>query len=433
MHEFRFLAPIRVGFTTLPGALDRDAERCQSLWEQIETDIARRKGWTLHRTSRRTPVLGWSRSSGDVLRRPLEVASAQVPVESIPAVGTRLEVDELGWTLYDHNVLLVHGVLRTTEHVSTDEFDDVDLWEAEVQRVGEQLARRCVDTDITHLLQRIRRIPEASDLVRIEELPTSQPLWVTRALVHDPQRGDEGFARRWVARIDAEHQRMIEQLLDGERPFVAQWLNHVHLSTETEAVSWHWHALRIAQFLWAAMHYIDDELRQILAWSMADLHTVSVSDLRRELRAMVNQAQDLLMLRAEVFQHLSRSSLAEVQRVLNVWGYTQLLEDPVRAKLSICGDRLTALAEDRAARSAMFTDIILMSIGVTSVLATAIALVQFGRDAGQDPSQSVFDLGGGSITSWLSSQSMDAILILSLLASVILVVIFIWKRRQSIS
>ena len=81
----------------------------------------------------------------------------------------------------------------------------------------------------------------------------------------------------------------------------------------------------------------------------------------------------------------------------------------------------------------MFTDIILMSIGVTSVLATAIALVQFGRDAGQDPSQSVFDLGNGSITSWLSSQSMDAILILSLMLSIVLVAVFIWKRRQSLS
>jgi hypothetical protein len=80
----------------------------------------------------------------------------------------------------------------------------------------------------------------------------------------------------------------------------------------------------------------------------------------------------------------------------------------------------------------MFTDIILMSIGVTSVLATAIALVQFGRDASQDPSQSIFDLGNGSITSWVSSQSMDGILIISLLLSIVLIVVFIWKRRQSI-
>lgn len=433
MHEFRWMAPLRVGFSSSPGIMDREPERYRALWDRLAERVEDRS-WTIHRSSQTdTAPLGWSKADADLLPRPLQVVTGTIDPPTLPLCGD-LEVTELSWSLYDHGVLLVEGSFRTAAHVDDATLRDADHWEAAVQRAGEDLSRHCAEQEYAALTEQLGRLADAEALLELEEREIGRPLWVTRSLAYDAcASGAEDFARAWVSSIDAHHRDAVEELIRGERPLVAQWMNHIYRPEMTEQVRLSWHALQKAQFFWSAMTWVDDSLRQILAWSMADHGDVSVQALRNELRATMNQAQELLMLRADVRQHVSRRSHEEMQRFLGVWEYAELLESPVREKVDICKERLTALAEDRAARSAMFTDIILMSIGVTSVLATAIALVQFGRDAGQDPSQSAFDLGNGSITSWLSSQSMDAILVISILLSICLVGVFIWKRRQSIS
>lgn len=433
MHEFRWMAPIRVGFTSTPGAADRDPERFRAFWDRLAHRVSAQR-WHMHRAAdHRTGPAGWSKAAADTLPRPLEVVSGTVDPAEAPRIPG-LEVTELSWSLFDHDVLLVEGRLRTEPGLDAELLRDADHWEDAVQQAGARLARHCAETDYAFLVQQIRHFSDAKEFVDLEERDLDRPLWVTRALVLDSEgTGGEAFARRWVSDIDTEHRAQVRELIAGARPLVAQWMNHIHRPDRPEEIELSWQALRKAQFFWSAMHWVDESLRQILAWSMAESRDVSITDLRHELRATRHRAQELLMLRAEVRQHVSRRSHEEMQRFLGTWEYLELLEEPVREKVEICRERLASLAEDRAARSAMFTDIILMSIGVTSVLATAIALVQFGRDAGQDPSQSVFDLGNGSITSWLSSQSMDAILILSLMLSIVLVAVFIWKRRQSLS
>ncbi|MDN5726063.1 MAG: hypothetical protein L0G99_09070 [Propionibacteriales bacterium] len=390
--------------------------------------------WELPRTVLPTDTrLGWSKAAADTLPRPLEVIIATEEVD-----GTRvlegLVVTELSWRLHDHGVLLVEGRLRTAAGTEAAVLGDANHWEGAVQRAGRELSRSCAERVNSLLAEEVSRTDDAGKLVDLEQLGVGEPLWVTRSLAFDPlDETGADFARAWVSGIDAHHTVVVEDLIVGDVPLVAQWMNHVHRPDQPEPVELSWRALRKAQFFWSALHWVDDSLREILAWTMADRKDLSVRDLRLELRKAMIQAQELLMLRADVRQHVSRRTHEEMQRFLGIWEYTELLEDPVREKVEICKERLGSLAEDRAARSAMFTDIILMSIGVTSVLATAIALVQFGRDAGGDPSQSVFDLGNGTITSWLSSQSMDAILIISLLLSTVLVAVFIWKRRQSVS
>lgn len=434
MHEFRWMAPIRVGFTSPPGIMDRDGTRYGEFWDRVAREVGRTP-WTFHRASDTGSEhrVGWSKADADSLRRPLEVVSSGMAPADAPSVRD-LVVTELRWTLFDHGVLLAEGRVTVADGIDPALIDDPDHWEIAVQEAGRTLARYCAESDIGELMRVLDRIPGHAEFVELEEVDVGGPLWVTRSLaLNTGSLRSQDFARAWVGGIDDYHRSAIEDLIAGSIPLVARWMNHVYRPDRPREVERSWRSLVYAQFFWAAMHWIDDSLREILAWSMAERKKVSVSSLRTALRAVMNQAQELLMLRADVRQRLSRATHDEMQRFLGAWEYVELLEDPVHDKLEICKVSLESLAEDRAARSSMFTDIILMSIGVTSVLATAIALVQFGRDAGQDSSQSVFDLGNGSITSWVSSQSMDAILIVSLILSMVLLIVFIWKRRQSIS
>jgi hypothetical protein len=411
--------------------MERASEADAVFWTRVRAELGR-DDWEYFRTEDREPTLGWSKATQDTLRRPLRVVRADVPAEKAPEFSS-LEVLDLSWTLYDHGVLLVEGRFRTRADVESATLRDHDFWEDEVQQAGEVLTLHCRRHGYRVLYEALQGMSDTDTYVNLDDHDAARPLWVTRAVMLDPADADSvAFAESWVAGIDADHRRMFEEIVEGSRSSVARWMNHVHRTDRAEQVDHLWRSLQKAQFFWSAMQGVDDSLRAILSWSMAPRAEVSLEELRRDLRSTMNQAQELLMLRADVRQDVSRKTHAEMEGFLGFWEYGELLEEPVRDKVEICKDRLASIAQDRASRSAMFTDIILMSIGVTSVLATAIALVQFGRDASQDPSQSIFDLGNGSITSWVSSQSMDGILIISLLLSIVLIVVFIWKRRQSI-
>lgn len=428
MPEFRWMAPIQVGFTSQPGVQERDLEAYENFWDRVR-DASVDEGWVFPRATDPSSSLGWSSAAGEVMLRPLAAVEGTVERDDIPQIEQlSLVATDLRWTLFDHGVLLAEG------RVSGTVGGDGDSYEDQVQALGEQLVAYCADRPVRSLLELMRSEVDHERFVDLSGPTSRRPLWVTRALLLDPDDvTGAALARAWVSDIDEQHARDIEEVIAGTRPYLAQWLNHVHRSDQGREVEAQWESLRRAQFFWASMQYTDEALRHILAWAMADDEQVSLASLRAQLWHVVDEAQELLMVRADVQQRASRTRNAQTNGFLEFWEYEELLERPVREKVDYCRDRLAALQEERAARTGLFTDVILMSIGVTSLLATAIALVQFGRQARQDATQSSYDLGSGSITTWLSSQSMDAILLISCVASFVLIGVFIWKRRQSVA
>lgn len=475
MLEFRWVAPVAFDLATAPGVRDRLEQEDQAFWGRV----AKRwneKGWQFSRASSSAQTIRYTRAAGDALPRPLELVDAEVDLADLPDAlvpGRAVEATEdvpapeptsdliptaLRWTLFDHGVAMAEGRLRYDGELRGDLGSLSQHLEAEVQAVGEQLSRWCLDEHIGPLAKDIlatsgadvhvlttdpagERPSDGGSDVREEAAEENRghgPLWVSRALSlteqtgHIPSTGIREFTTAWLAGTDGDVPRLVDELLDGQRANVTSWMNYVYRETDP-AADVLWEALRRAQYFYTAATEVDARLRTILSWSMAPRSEVSLTALRDELEGAVNQAQELLLVRAEVGRYGSRIGRTEMRRVLDAWDHDEILDGPIREKLQICRERLESLAADRAARSAMFTDIILMTIGVTSVLATAIALVQFGRQASADPGQSAFDFGHSTITYWLSAQSIDAIVLVSVIISVVLISVFIWKRRQSVS
>lgn len=446
MHEFRWLAPAAVRLSTIPGARDRYPERDQAFWRQIAADVTA-PGWEFPRAGERTGGLGYQRATGDELPHPLDLARFTMADERRAELGQLhgLTPTELGLTLFDHGIVLIEGRFRTELEPGEDLAAARERLEEGVQLAAAELSRRVLGDDLEPLLEHLMQVPDAAEHVTRhetgEDAPADEdaagwwqsPMWVARALEVPAKPADGGaFAKAWVARVGHARDAAVDELLAGERANITEWMNYLYAADhpDTEVM---WEALRRAQYFYSAMMGVDSQLRSILSWSMADREEVSLTALREELEHSVNEAQELLLVRAEVGKYGSRSGRAEMRRILEGWDFEEILDHPVREKVQICRERLDSLAADRAARSAMFTDVILMTIGVTSVLATAIALVQFGRDASADAGQSAFDLGRGRITYWFSSQSIDTIVLVSALVSLVLVLVFVWKRRQSIS
>jgi hypothetical protein len=191
-----------------------------------------------------------------------------------------------------------------------------------------------------------------------------------------------------------------------------------------------WDALRYAQVFYGTLDRIDTRLSKILADSAAATSRWDLEQLREHLLALSQRAELIIMERQDLSKYLKRSVRVEMDAILEFWDYEGLLAQPVRFKIEICDRRLAELAARRTARSGMFTDLILLGIGVTSILATALAVTEFGRSMANDPDMAVYDLGRSSMVEWVAAQPADAILIASGVVSLLLVVMYLFFRRD---
>ena len=124
-------------------------------------------------------------------------------------------------------------------------------------------------------------------------------------------------------------------------------------------------------------------------------------------------------------------SRLETARILEVWNYSDVLEKPVQTKLRICQTRLDDIDGARARSASFFTDLILMVIGVTSILGTMLAVVSLGRSTSADPDQTIYDLGASDLTTWIATQPVDVILLISTIISLLMVIAFVVARKKS--
>lgn len=67
---------------------------------------------------------------------------------------------------------------------------------------------------------------------------------------------------------------------------------------------------------------------------------------------------------------------------------------------------------------------------MTSILGTALALTEFGRSIASDPEMAAYDLGRSGIVDWVAAQPADAVLISSGVVSVLLVIVYLFFRRD---
>lgn len=444
MYEFQWIAPIEVSLMTVPGIRDREPEADREFWACVESLLSDNQV-NFPRSSGVQSGLAYTQATGDELPRPLEIAHGIIPM--IPTDNTSSQCDlrarTLSWTLFDHGVLLVEGNTQAPLLPHEDPEQAARRLENEIQQFAEELCEHTIRPRFAALANAIEAAPRHERHVILEPATDANgstpvrwtgPKWVSRAVLIDPAdaRAEE-FARAWMEGINNDTCVQMDEFIAQQRVNVAEWMNYVYSNQAHDVTPTLWQALRRAQYFYAATMNIDERLRYILSWSMAEKADLSLNLLRQELEHAINQAQELILIRAEVGKYGNRHGHTEMKRILDCWDFDEILDSPVRQKLRLCRERLDSLASDRAARSAMFTDIILMTIGVTSILATAIALVQFGRESSTDADQANLDLARGNITYWLSSQSIDAIVLVSAIVSLALLLIFTWKRRQSLS
>lgn len=340
----------------------------------------------------------------------------------------------LEWSFCDFGILLVESELSL--EIGGRAAAEI---EREVQAVATALYEQIVHDDYL----RLRKVIESKkDFERFVDFQGDQPIehaWASRALLFDRNldgtdaRVQEDFATDWLGN-GKNRGAIVARIASDEIHHYAEWMNYIYVDESGETSSElqeDWKALLRAQFFYAAMGRIDAKLTEILSWAMSNSEDISTSKLKEQLRREMDFAEALFLKKSEVGKFVNPASRLETERILNVWDFDDVLARPVQMKLQICQTRLDNIDSERARAAGFFTDLILMVIGVTSVLGTTLAVVSLGRSASGDPNQTVYDLGAGDLTTWIATQPIDVILLISTIISALMVIAFVVARRRS--
>ncbi|WP_117212311.1 hypothetical protein [Allorhizocola rhizosphaerae] len=469
MTALRILAPVSVDYHAVPGATLRDPKSYAQFWTErqpaVEALLARLSpdpggpppAVTLEHT-RVTSSLNLYRTISDhASGRPLHVLTGSLRPQHLPdefAGATdrlHLGVTEIGFSLYDHGLMLLELLVRVDPEVTASAEgveNRLDELQASALAMGEQVARETVRRYLDPLLELFRQA-DPDERILVAATPAGDPmtaefgetLWVTRSLVLDPaDPGATAALRHWVKDTGSGDSAAdpAEPLLSGKADRLVRWLNYAFMDPAGaggqafpgERFRDSWDALRFAQVFYGALDRIDSRLSKILADSAASRSRWELGRLKEQLTSLSQRAELIIMERRDLAKVLKRRVRHEMDEILDYWEFEKLIEEPVRFKIETCDRRLAELAGRRAARSALFTDLILLGIGVTSILGTALALTQFGRTVANDPAMTIYDLGRSSMVEWVAAQPADAVLIGSGVTSALMVVLYLFFRRD---
>jgi hypothetical protein len=472
----RVLAPVVVDYFAVPGAALRDPKGYAGFWaaqqpvvDHLLVRLAAEARSASAATATAPPRIALEHTeptsslnlyrtiSDYAVDRPVHVLTGTLMPEHLPgefSLGHGAGMTEITFRLYDHGLMLLEMLADIEPWLSGIDGDRVgehlDVLQARVVAMGERVARDVHRCYLVPVLAALRRADQ-DERVLLAATPDDDPvtaedgevLWVTRSLVVNPVDDlHERAARHWVKDVAIADDSVppADRLLDPAHrtSHLVRWLNYCFIDRGGNSGRMEpgdpfhdpWEALRHAQVYYGTLDRIDARLSRILADSVAARSRWELDQLNDRLVGQSRRAELIIMAQRDLLKYLKRSVRNEMEAILAFWDTAEVLESPVTFKIEICGRRLGELAARRAARSSLFTDLILLGIAVTSILGTAVAVTEFGREVNSDPTMAVYDLGGSSIVEWVASQPADAILIASAVASLVLVVLYLFFRRD---
>lgn len=429
--NFRLVSPLRVDCLTQPGVDYRDEVSARQFWESV----SRKTGATYARKGLEAGSLQYESAQSIDIQNDIAVVKNRVQIDGsfYRSQDPTVEINSVEWSLCDFGILVTEIELAVEiEGKATSSVEKL------VQKVATQINQGPIAGIYDDLRAVILEHEDYEEFVFFQGDEHMEDAWASRAFIFDPTESEyaelqSNFALEWLGSTK-DKGRIIESLKQQQITHTADWMNYIYLKeTEDNKIEMQemWKALVRAQFFYAATGRSDSNLMNILSWAMSQSADISTSKLREQLRQEMDFAEALFLKKSEVGKYVNPVSRLETARILEVWDYFEVLENPVQTKLRICQTRLDDIDGARARSASFFTDLILMVIGVTSILGTMLAVVSLGRSTSADPDQTIYDLGAGDLTTWIATQPVDVILLISTIISLLMVIAFVVARKKS--
>ena len=462
--KFKTISPITIDFALTPDALVGNDDDYTEFWDHVQSEATNNQlglkcdelefsHAEFDKKSQAYKTLG-----EDSLKRPLHIMRIVIPRDGLDF--TPQSDDETTWEYLDevecwicnHSVGLLQ--MRGEFPSETQTNKDLDKLQASINSLSTSLTKIVHDNHIKPLIDLVREIDKSESFISepVDLRNVGLPWWTARSLQLDMRLAcSKAIARHWLQ--DSAEPETIEQFCNQEITHVSQWLNYVHRLPESEeetagkadepignkenedptkkSTEGAWRAMLYSQYFYAALDQVDSRLNRVLAETIQGRSVFELRELEDQLRILSHRAEQIMLDRQELLKYVARPVRDVFQSIMKTWDHQGLVEEPVRFKITICDRRLAELNTDSQARANTVTDVILLAIGVTSILGTALALSSFGRSMATDPSQAGYGSATSAITEWFAAQPADSIVIGSLLISALLVALFIAIRRSS--
>lgn len=452
MIALRTMAPVLIDLATVAGSAERVPQEYLQFWNRLDAGLdalhthAGLETFTLEHAREGSATSQYSTIASDSLGRSPHLITLRLDLENHPWPESPEHVDrveEAVLRIYPHRVALLEISMILHEPPSLGLAMDgwLDALERSAIAYTERFAAELCSEIIAPLLAAMGTIDQKRRFFHLGEgasLTEHQVLWVSRSLlVSEPHRD---LLAHWTKdTVDVQNAPLREELLTGKRNSLVRWLNYGFVDAASEGPeafrtgshSAQYDGLRHAQHTYASLDSVDSRLQMVLADAAAADRKWQLEQLRGDLIWLSQRAELIIMDRQQLLKYMTRTVREHFEDVLAAWEYVRLIEDPVRFKIELCNRRLDELASKRAAKSGLVTDLILLGIGITSIAGTALAITEFGRTTASDPNSTGYDLGSSRFTSWFASQPIDVVLIASAAASSILVVLYLYFRRDN--
>lgn len=377
-------------------------------------------------------------------------------------------LDGIIWRVYDHSVSLLEADLSLghwTKPLSSTEIGPaLDQLQQQGIDLGEALARQGIDLLLNPLFDWLRaetrqwadfleKPPSSESPVNSHETPV---LWVTRTLIFEP--GDaahrDEVILHWLKHSDGQDELgdslstpHIDVLRSDSQAHLMRWLNYLFRedtyreteyppltrsgpATVSKPFCDAWEAMVYAQFFYAALDNVDNHLTTILARSLSISGNQRIDKLEDLLEQNIRKAHLLLMQFHDSAKYYPRTVKAEMDSILAYWGFDSVLIAPVQSKIKLCQERLSLLHQQEAAKSSVYTDMILLGITIIAIVDIALALVAYGRTMASDADLASYDVARSNFIDRFAALPTDVILIASSLVSLLLIVLYFYYRKQ---
>ncbi|MEO0603733.1 MAG: hypothetical protein AAF211_20010 [Myxococcota bacterium] len=282
-------------------------------------------------------------------------------------------------------------------------------------------------------------------------------LWVTRTLVlevgdpvgesaHAAQR--EAIVRHWLKDVGFASPSDLDDVVTNPTAAVTRWLNYFVAEQAYEGAypdrgwrhdpgqlpapfSARWDGMLIAQFYYAAFDQLQSYVSRILALSVSVDRRMTVSETKTLLDRALRDAKMLKVEFQENWKYYSRKVHGFAREILKIWEFEVRVEQPVDTRIVDCRDRLDELHARDVERSSVYTDLILLAIGVTAIFDFMIHLAELGRQISADPELAMYEQRNfWGVVAWLATRSTDWVLAGALVFTMGIIAIYLHFRSS---
>ncbi len=199
-----------------------------------------------------------------------------------------------------------------------------------------------------------------------------------------------------------------------------------------------WQAMLNAQYYYAAFEALNDSLKTTLSHAYRSLNRKGfkkISELR-ELNRMLEQ--DIVTANLATieyhnnFGYYKRQVRTTMKEIMIGWDFDEAILNQVLHNTILCDQRITELHQKAASRSGFYSDILLLGIAVTSIVAFLFQLIEYGRNMSHNADLAVYESNSWNVVKFISERPTDFIITLSLVLIITLFAIYSWFRRFKI-